>query len=120
MILAGDLGGTKANLGLFDVKAGKLARVANKRYATADHSSLEEVVTDFLERRITTVTRTFADTGRHLHRMHEPHPEHADIEVDGHFHVVGIQREVVHAVISQRAGGRGLVVGGKLDVVHVR
>jgi glucokinase len=49
MILAGDLGGTKSNLGLFDVKAGKLARVANKRYATADHGGLEEVVTDFLK-----------------------------------------------------------------------
>jgi hypothetical protein len=26
----------------------------------------------------------------------------------------------VHAVIARRASGRGLVVGGKLDVVHVR
>jgi hypothetical protein len=77
-------------------------------------------VADFLERRIATVARPCADAGRHLHRMHEPHAEHADIEVDGHFHVVGIQREVVHAVIARRASGRGHVVGGKLDVVHVR
>ncbi|MGA8144204.1 MAG: glucokinase [Candidatus Acidiferrales bacterium] len=48
MILAGDLGGTKANLGLFDVKAGKLARIAHKRYATAEFGGLEAVVTDFL------------------------------------------------------------------------
>jgi glucokinase len=38
MILAGDLGGTKANLGLFDIKAGKLVRVADRRYATHQHS----------------------------------------------------------------------------------
>jgi glucokinase len=48
MILAGDLGGTKSNLGLFDVREGKLARIAHKRYASAEHAGLEEVVTDFL------------------------------------------------------------------------
>jgi glucokinase len=48
MILAGDLGGTKSNLGLYNVEAGKLARATTKRYATQEHKSLEEVVTDFL------------------------------------------------------------------------
>jgi glucokinase len=48
MILAGDLGGTKANLGLFDINAGKLVRVADKRYATRDHAGLEEIASDFL------------------------------------------------------------------------
>jgi glucokinase len=48
MILAGDLGGTKSNLGLFEIQAGKLANVRTKRYATQDYKGLEEVVTDFL------------------------------------------------------------------------
>jgi glucokinase len=48
MILAGDLGGTKSNLGLFDVQQGKLTRVAQKRYATQQHSGLDEMVKDFL------------------------------------------------------------------------
>jgi glucokinase len=48
MILAGDLGGTKSNLGLFEIQAGKLACGFIKRYATQEHKSLEEVVTDFL------------------------------------------------------------------------
>src|ERR1700685_623088 len=48
MILAGDLGGSKANLGLFDIKAGKLVRVADRRYATHQHSGLEEITSDFL------------------------------------------------------------------------
>jgi hypothetical protein len=52
--------------------------------------------------------------------MHEPHAEHPDIEVDGHLHVVGIQREVVHAVIARWASDCGFVVGGQLDVVHLR
>lgn len=48
MILAGDLGGTKANLGLFDVQKGKLVRVADKRYATVQHTGLEQIASDFL------------------------------------------------------------------------
>jgi glucokinase len=48
MILAGDLGGTKSNLGLFDVQPGKLATVAKKRYATQQHSGLDVMVQDFL------------------------------------------------------------------------
>ena len=63
---------------------------------------VEEVVADFLERRIATVARPCADAGRHCHRMHEPHAEHADIEVDGHFHVVGIQRSGAR----RNSGGR--------------
>jgi glucokinase len=48
MILAGDLGGTKSNLGLFDVKDGKLTQVAFKRYASREHGGLEEIAHDFL------------------------------------------------------------------------
>jgi glucokinase len=48
MILAGDLGGTKSNLGLFDARDGKLARAAYKRFASQKHSGLEEMVQDFL------------------------------------------------------------------------
>lgn len=48
MILAGDIGGTKSNLGLFDVKDGTIARVAHKRYASHDHAGLHEITQDFL------------------------------------------------------------------------
>jgi glucokinase len=48
MILAGDLGGTKCNLGVFDARAEKLARTAGKRYGTQEHSSFDEIVKDFL------------------------------------------------------------------------
>ncbi|MGH9684034.1 MAG: glucokinase [Candidatus Acidiferrales bacterium] len=49
MILAGDLGGTKSNLGLFDVQQGKLVKVAHQRYSSQNHSGLQEIVTDFLK-----------------------------------------------------------------------
>ena len=49
MILGGDLGGTKANLGLFDVQNEKLVRVAFGRYASHEHAGLQEMVQDFLQ-----------------------------------------------------------------------
>ena len=48
MILAGDVGGTKANLGLFDVQQGILAKVAHKRYGSREHAGLEEIAADFI------------------------------------------------------------------------
>jgi glucokinase len=48
MILAGDVGGTKSNLGLFDVRQGKLVRVAYKRYTSHEYAGLHEVARDFL------------------------------------------------------------------------
>jgi glucokinase len=48
MILAGDVGGTKSNLGLFDVQHGKLLRVAFTRYTSHEHSGLHEIARDFL------------------------------------------------------------------------
>ncbi len=48
MILAGDIGGTKSNLGLFDVRDAALVRVAHKRYASHEHHGLHEIAQDFL------------------------------------------------------------------------
>ena len=56
MILAGDIGGTKSNLGLFDVQAGKLVRVTHKRYSSHEHAGLEEVVRGFLQENKAEVT----------------------------------------------------------------
>ena len=48
LILAGDVGGTKTQLGLFQHSAGRLELVREHRYATADFASLEAVCADFL------------------------------------------------------------------------
>src|ERR1700693_5895669 len=58
MILAGDLGGTKSNLGLFDLQRERLVRVAQKRYASQEHSGLEEILTDFLKETQAKVTQS--------------------------------------------------------------
>jgi glucokinase len=61
VILAGDIGGTKTNLGLFDVQQGKLNRVADKRYPSREHKGLEEIVADFVV--VTGVKATAAGFG---------------------------------------------------------
>jgi glucokinase len=49
MILAGDVGGTKTNLGLFEEQDGKLVRLMHERYPSREHASLEEILRAFLK-----------------------------------------------------------------------
>jgi glucokinase len=49
MILAGDVGGTKVDLALFEFTAGKLVSLREQKYASKDFSGLEKVVEAFLE-----------------------------------------------------------------------
>ena len=48
MILAGDVGGTKVHLALYDFTNGKLAHNRDERYAAKGYSGLEEIVKQFL------------------------------------------------------------------------
>ncbi len=49
MILAGDIGGTKINLALYDWEKGRVDPIREDTIWTADYESLEEVLTEFLE-----------------------------------------------------------------------
>jgi len=48
MILAGDVGGTKVNLALYDFIDGKLKHTRDKQYPAREYSGLEEIVREFL------------------------------------------------------------------------
>src|SRR5271166_1441553 len=48
MILAGDVGGTKVHLALYDFTNGKLAYTRDERYAAKEYAGLEEIVKEFL------------------------------------------------------------------------
>jgi glucokinase len=48
MILAGDVGGTKVNLALYDFVDGKLKAARDQRYPAKEYSGLEEIVKEFL------------------------------------------------------------------------
>lgn len=48
MILAGDVGGTKVHLALYDFADGKLKYTQDKQYPAKEYSGLEEIVKEFL------------------------------------------------------------------------
>jgi glucokinase len=48
MILAGDVGGTKVHLALFDFANGKLSPARDKQYPAKQYSGLEEIVREFM------------------------------------------------------------------------
>jgi glucokinase len=49
MILAGDIGGTKTNLGLFQERDGALVALHQESYPSREHIGLEVIVTKFME-----------------------------------------------------------------------
>lgn len=48
MILAGDIGGTKTNLALYDWTAGRVEPAREQTFASADYKSLEDILEEFL------------------------------------------------------------------------
>ncbi|MFQ5672326.1 MAG: glucokinase [Nitrospinales bacterium] len=50
VILAGDIGGTKALLALFEEKNGSLTQVEEASFASEDYAGLKEILDDFLRR----------------------------------------------------------------------
>lgn len=48
MIIAGDIGGTKARIGLFERRAGRVELLTSQDFASRDFSSLEDILIEFL------------------------------------------------------------------------
>ena len=48
MILAGDVGGTKVHLALYDFIDGKLTHTRDQQYPAKEYSGLEEIVKEFV------------------------------------------------------------------------
>jgi len=49
MILAGDIGGTKTNVGIFDREGNTLKLLRKEQFKSSDYSSLEEILSTFIE-----------------------------------------------------------------------
>jgi glucokinase len=49
MIIAGDIGGTKARIGLFERRAGKVELIVSDQYASKDFKCLEDILQMFLD-----------------------------------------------------------------------
>ena len=48
MLLAGDIGGTKTDLAVFDVEHGPRAPIAQKRFPSRDYPTLEAIASEFI------------------------------------------------------------------------
>src|SRR5271163_5001191 len=89
-ILAGDVGGTKTDLGLFKYSAGTLELVREHRYATAKFDSLEAVCEDFLG----------ASTTVNAACLGVPGPI-----IDGNAHATNVPWELSSALLSRALNG---------------
>ena len=49
-VLAGDIGGTKTRLAVFDVENGRLDTLCEESYSSGEYASLDAIVRDFLDR----------------------------------------------------------------------
>src|SRR5690242_7634522 len=49
LVLAGDLGATKMNLGLYNISEGDMRVMAAKQYICREHGSMTEIVQDFMK-----------------------------------------------------------------------
>lgn len=63
MILAGDVGGTKVNLALYQFEAGKLKLLYEQKYPAQQYSGLEQVVREFIAAHAAGVTIAAASFG---------------------------------------------------------
>ena len=50
MILAGDIGGTKTNLGVFEIKDGTPVPVCHESFVSQEYEDLESLVESFFEK----------------------------------------------------------------------
>jgi glucokinase len=60
MFIAGDIGGTKSNLGAFQMREGKLVRVFHERYASQQFRRAEDLVSKFANQASTTLSAKVA------------------------------------------------------------
>jgi glucokinase len=94
MILAGDIGGTKARIGLFDRRGGKVELVVSDQYASKEFATLEAILEEFLSTHANSVTGPLEAACFGL-----PGPV-----INGRVRVTNLPWEVVQVDVAQRLG----------------
>ena len=51
LVLAGDIGGSKTNIGLFEMRRGRFVQTDHQRYPSASHADLDAILREFLRTR---------------------------------------------------------------------
>lgn len=94
MIIAGDIGGTKARIGLFDRRGGKVELVVSDQYASNEFEALEAILEAFLKTHASSVTGPLEAACFGL-----PGPV-----INGKVRVTNLPWEVVQVDVAQRLG----------------
>ncbi len=94
MILAGDIGGTKARIGLFDRRGGKVELVVSDQYASKEFATLEAILEAFLKTHANAVSGPLEAACFGL-----PGPV-----INGRVRVTNLPWEVVQVEVAQRLG----------------
>jgi glucokinase len=94
MIIAGDIGGTKARIGLFDSRRGKVELVVSDQYASKEFEALEAILEAFLKTHANSVTAHLEAACFGL-----PGPV-----IDGKVRVTNLPWEVVQVDVARRLG----------------
>jgi glucokinase len=120
MILAGDIGGTKSNLGLFDVQDGKLVRQVHKRYVSHEHAGLPEIVQVFLHENPSAkiTAASFGVAGPVVNNV--VHPANIPWIVDGQAMAALLGLGRVRLLNDLEATGYGIIVlqPSDLEIIH--
>lgn len=94
MIIAGDVGGTKARIGLFERRAGRVELTISDQYASKDYDSLEAILEDFLDSHKSAITSRLEAACFGL-----PGPV-----INGRIKVTNLPWEVVQTKIGKKIG----------------
>lgn len=119
MILAGDLGGTKSNLGLFEVQDGRFRKLTSHRYSSQSFSSAEEIVGDFLRDTSAKVCLACFDVAGPVVNNHA-HVTNLPWEVDGgHLaKILGLARVPLINDLEATSYGVLLLDHSELETLH--
>lgn len=120
MLIAGDVGGTKTELAVFSEEAGPLAPVARSKVHSADYSSLEGIVKEFLAHTQLKVDRAcFAVAGPVMEGRVKTTNLPWVIEESALAQELNLRKEHVHVMNDLEAIARAVPVLRPKDVVTI-
>lgn len=104
IILAGDVGGTKTNIGWFALRAGRLETVREERYSTQEASGLGEIIDDFQQDGPQPAAACFGVCG--------------PVDGEGVAHMTNVPWKASQAEVEERTGVRAELVNDLVAMAY--
>ncbi len=117
IILAGDIGATKSNLGLFKIKGDSVTSLREKKFITKEFDSIKALTEDFLKGAISPDAICFGVAGPVLNgiaKLSNIHWEIDNKDLSNYFHL-----KKVHLINDLEATAYGLAMLHEEDIVDI-